>query len=72
MYNDDIATMIKIGQFQLFKKRTGKTAAETGRLFKQFGVFDYIDDAYEFLHIQGASATYEDIESHIRSRGETT
>jgi len=72
MYNKDIATMIKIEQFELFKKRTGRTAAEVGQLFKQYGVLDYVDDAYEFLHIQGAPATYEDITAYIQSHGSTS
>jgi len=65
MYNPDIATMIKIEQMGLFKRRLGKNAAEIGSLFKQHNVFGYIDDCYEFLHIQGALATYEDISAYI-------
>ncbi|MDR3304882.1 MAG: DUF3791 domain-containing protein [Clostridiales Family XIII bacterium] len=72
MYNKDIATMIKIEQFELFKGRTGKTAAEVGQLFKRYGVFDYMDDAYEFLHIQGALATYEDIAAYIRAQSKVS
>jgi len=67
MYNSDIATMIKIEQLGLFKRRLGKNAAEIGSLFKKHDVFGYIDDAYEFLHIQGALATYEDISAYIAS-----
>lgn len=65
MFNENIATMIKIQQFEMFKKLRGGRASDIGKLFKTYGVFDYIDDAYEFLHIQGANATYEDISNYI-------
>ena len=69
MYNPDIALMIKIEQMGLFRRRLGKTAAEIGLLFKEHNVFGYIDDAYEFLHIQGALATYDDIFSYVEKEG---
>jgi len=59
--------MIKIEQMGLFKRRLGKNAAEIGGLFKEHEVFGFIDDSYEFLHIQGALATYEDISAYIAS-----
>jgi hypothetical protein len=68
MYNKNIASMIKIQQLELFKRQRGCRVAEVGRLFKAHSVFDYIDDAYEFLHIQGANATYEDISAYIAQR----
>jgi hypothetical protein len=68
MYDKDIASMIKIQQLALFKKLRGCRASEVGALFKAHDVFNYIDDAYEFLHIQGANATYEDISAYITQR----
>jgi len=63
--------MIKIEQLGLFKRQLGKNTAEIGKLFKKHDVFDYIDDSYEFLHIQGALATYEDISAYIASGRES-
>jgi len=57
--------MIKIEQMGLFRRRLGKSAAAIGNLFKQNDVFGYIDGCYEFLHIQGAQATYKDITSYM-------
>ena len=68
MYNNNIASMIKIQQLELFKRRRGQSAAEIGELFRKYNILDYIDDTYEFLHIQGASATYEDISAYIAQR----
>ena len=68
MYNANIASMIKIQQLQLFKKRRGCHMSEIGKLFREYDVLEYIDDAYEFLHIQGANATYEDISAYIAQR----
>jgi transcription termination factor Rho len=69
MYNSDIAMMIKIQQFELFKKQLKCSAADIGKMFKEYGVLEYIDDAYEFLHIQGRYATYDDVSSYIKSLG---
>jgi len=65
MYNTNIASMLKIQQLELFRKRRGCRVSDAGKLFRQYSVFDYIDDSYEFLHIQGADATYEDISAYI-------
>jgi transcription termination factor Rho len=65
MYNSDIATMMKIQQIELIKKKHGCSAADVGKMFKKYGILDYIDDAYEFLHIQGPLATYDDLSSYI-------
>jgi hypothetical protein len=70
MFNESIATMIKIQQFEMFKKLRGGHASDIGKLFKKYGVFDYIDDAYEFLHIQGAHATYEDISNYMAEQAD--
>ena len=69
MYNPDIAIMIKIEQMGLFRRRLEKSAAEIGLLFKEHNVFGFIDDMYEFLHIQGALATFDDIYSYLEKEG---
>jgi hypothetical protein len=68
MDRKDTATFIKIQQLRLFMDNLGLNASEAGKLFKDNGVFDYIDDAYEFLHIQGKYATYEDVSNYIACR----
>ena len=68
MYNENIASMIKIQQLGLFRKQLGCNMSKVGRLFKKHGVLEYIDDAYEFLHIQGANATFEDISAYIAQK----
>jgi hypothetical protein len=60
--------MIKIEQVELFKEALGKGSAEVAALFAANDVFAFIDDAYEMLHVQGALATYEDINAYIQNR----
>jgi hypothetical protein len=57
--------MIKIEQLDLFKQRRGLTYFQVAELFDQYRVWSFIDDAYEGLHVQGAYATYDDIEHYL-------
>jgi len=69
MYNESTATFIKIQQMRLFQKSRNASAAEIGDLFNKYGVWEFIDDSYEFLHIQGAYATFEDISDYLDGCG---
>jgi hypothetical protein len=62
---DRIATMIKIKQLDLFKRRRDLTYSQVAELFDRYRVWSFIDDAYEGLHVQGAYATYDDIEHYL-------
>jgi hypothetical protein len=64
----DIATMMKIEQLELFKNERGLTYSQAAELFDRFGVWSFIDDAYEGLHVQGAWATFEDINTFLNHR----
>jgi hypothetical protein len=63
----NIAAMIKIEQLDLFTKKTKSSYREISGLFDQYRVWEFIDDAYEGLHVQGPLATYDDINDYIKN-----
>jgi hypothetical protein len=63
------ALAIKIQQLEEFHRATGMPIAQTAELFDRHGVWEFIDDAYEGLHIQGVEATYEDLRAYIETQG---
>jgi len=64
--NEYIALMIKVEQLGLFAKARGCTIREASELFDRYKIWDFIDDAYYGLHVQGAQATFEDICEYIQ------
>jgi len=63
--NENIAMMMKVEQLGLFAKARGCSLREASELFDQYRIWDFIDDAYYGLHVQGAMATFEDICDYI-------
>jgi hypothetical protein len=62
---DKIAMMIKVEQLDLFMQARALTYREASELFDRFGVWGFIDAAYEGLHVQGEQASFEDIRDFI-------
>jgi hypothetical protein len=60
------ASMMKIEQIELFKNALKIPYREASALFDQFKIWDFIDDAYEGLRVQGAGATFEDIRQYLQ------
>jgi hypothetical protein len=65
----DMASMLKLEQLDLFSRKRHTSYRETSRLFDEYHIWEFIDDTFEGLHIQGAFATYEDISGYIGTRG---
>jgi hypothetical protein len=65
------ALAIKIQQLDEFHRATGQPMAQTAELFDRHGVWEFIDEAYEGLHVQGIEATYEDIRAYLKAKGAT-
>ena len=63
---ENIAMMIKVEQLGLFKQSRNCTFREASELFDQYNIWEFIDDAYYGLHVQGPQATYEDICDYIQ------
>jgi hypothetical protein len=71
MNNENIAAMIKVEQLALFSRQHSCAFIKTSELFDTYRVWEFIDDAFEGLHVQGPFATLEDIESYIINSGGT-
>ena len=63
---ENIAMMIKVEQLGLFKQSHKFSFREASDYFDQYRIWDFVDDAYYGLHVQGAEATFEDINNYIR------
>jgi len=65
--NENIAMMIKIEQLGLFKQFLDLSYREASEYFDRYRIWQFIDDAYYGLHVQGQQATFDDICSYIRN-----
>ena len=65
--SENIAMMIKIEQLGLFKQFLDISFREASAYFDRYSIWQFIDDAYYGLHVQGPQATFDDICSYIRS-----
>jgi hypothetical protein len=64
----DMAATIKIEQLDLFSKKRRLGFQEVSKIFDTYHIWEFIDDAFEGLHVQGPLATYEDISAYIRTK----
>jgi hypothetical protein len=69
MANTDIASMIKIEQLDLFKNVMNTTYRDAANLFDQYGIWAFIDEMYEFMHIQGDRVSFDEIKEYLGRRG---
>ena len=55
--------------FSMFCQRhPNVTAIEMDRIFKENGIWDFIEQGYEGLHTEGDEAIYEEISDILRQR----
>ena len=66
--NENIALMIKVEQLGLLKQALGCSYSEASDLFDRYNIWEFVDDAYYGLHVQGAQATFEDIRTYIQNK----
>lgn len=57
--------------FRLAQSKWGLTPADTIALFKRFGIFEYIVDCYDILHLSSYHHTLSDIETMLAHNGIT-
>jgi hypothetical protein len=69
MANANIATMIKIEQLDLFKNVMNLTYREASDVFDQYAVWEFIDDMYEFMHIQSDTVSFNEIKEYLERNG---
>jgi hypothetical protein len=69
MINEDIALMIKIEQLDLFRNAKNITFREASELFDRYNVWGFIDDMYEYMHIQGDMVSFTEIQEYLNRQG---
>jgi hypothetical protein len=58
----------KVFCLEQYKNAHGLKGGEAMRLFRQYGVLDYIDAFFDILHSYGGKYLVQDIDSFIQSR----
>ncbi len=47
----------------------GAPAAQVATVFRDNGVFEYIDDLYDLLHVSSYACALTDVEGFLRNKG---
>ena len=45
------------------------TPAEMDRIFKEFGIWNYIEECYDTLHTEGDEAIYDELSKILQYKG---
>ena len=51
------------------QKKWHKTPEETAEIFNQYGLFDYVSDCYDYLHLSSYDLALENIETLLKNKG---
>lgn len=66
----DIANM-KCWVFRMAQVKWKKKPKDCVRIFSDYGLFNYIDEAYDYLHLNGYKLVLNDIEGILKDKGVT-
>lgn len=55
--------------FRMYRDRAGISAHACNALFEKFGIWNFIADCYDYLHLEGDDAILADIESMLARGG---
>ena len=55
--------------FRQFRERFGQSASKTNELWNAYGIWNYIEDCYNTLHVSGDEYILSDITEILRSKG---
>lgn len=61
----------KVFCFEAYRAEKKLTGRETMRLFKRYGVLDYLGTCFDVLHTTGRAYIVEDIDGFIEARKNT-
>lgn len=64
----DIADM-QCWVFRMAQTKWKVTPDECAQLFKEYGIFDFIEKCYDILHLSSYQCALEDVEEMLRNRG---
>lgn len=66
MSKEMIFAVFCLESYKLHRNMSGKAVA---KLFRDYGVFDYITEFYDVLHTTGYNYINNDIDIYLKSRG---
>ena len=55
--------------FRNAQLKWNKSPEETSEIFKQYGLFEYIKECYDYLHLSSYSLALEELETLLKNKG---
>ena len=65
----DEMILIQVRLLRLAAKTWHKDMSEVARLFRQYNVYDFMQDMYEEFHVQGDLANLQEVETYLKNQG---
>lgn len=65
---DEIIFM-QVRLFRMFREHTGLSSFEANKIFNEQGIWTFIEECYDYLHLQGDEANLADIFAKIKAQG---
>lgn len=65
----DEMILIQVRLLRLAAKTWHKEMSEVARLFRQYKVYDFMQDMYEEFHVQGDQTSLQEVETYLKSQG---
>ena len=69
MDRKDEIILIQVRLLRLATKTWHKDMSEVAKLFRQYKVYDFMQDMYEEFHVQGDSAKLNEVEAYLKNQG---
>ena len=71
MDRKDEIILIQVRLLRLATKTWHKDMSEVAKLFRQYKVYDFMQDMYEEFHVQGDLASLNEVEAYLKNQGVT-
>ncbi|WP_290735727.1 MULTISPECIES: DUF3791 domain-containing protein [unclassified Fibrobacter] len=69
MDRKDEIILIQVRLLRLATKTWHKDMSEVAKLFRQYKVYDFMQDMYEEFHVQGDLASLNEVEAYLKNQG---
>lgn len=65
----DEVLFMQMRLFRMYREHAGLSPKACNALFQEQGIWDFIADCYDYLHLEGDDAVLLDIEAKLANRG---
>lgn len=65
----DEVLFMQIRLFRMYREQTGLSPHTCNELFKEQGIWDFIANCYDYLHLESDEAALADIEAKLSNQG---